>query len=213
MEKAKTSKNTVHVNSEQPDSNVAHIIGAAMIHMNALKSAKTYREYIRKFERKWSVINARKCLSKGKLLRDVVRKVWDWQSKKHSCILNVWQSTESGQKQNRTVNFIADTLLWLSRNQQKILVVASQDNVLSNNEIELKDLQPCYMEEAHDQLLLHGIEQSQLSFKKLMIVIIDTDVVVIDLYAYWDLEVADVWIEFGKGKVFICMKYKSFGMY
>lgn len=74
-------------------------------------------------------------------------------------------------------------------------------------------MQPCYMEEAHNQLLLHGIEQSQLSFKKLMIVIIDTDVVVIDLYAYWDLEVAEVWIEFGKEKVFICMKYKSFGMY
>lgn len=75
MEKAKTSKNTVHVSSEQADSNVAYIIGAAMIQMNALKSAKRYREYIRKFERKWSVINARKCLSKGKLLRDVVRKV------------------------------------------------------------------------------------------------------------------------------------------
>lgn len=75
MEKAKTSKNTVHVSSEQADSNVAYIIGAAMIQMNALKSAKRYREYIRKFERKWIVINARKCLSKGKLLRDVVRKV------------------------------------------------------------------------------------------------------------------------------------------
>ena len=34
--------------------------------------------------------------------------------------------------------------------------------------------------------------------KKLMIVIIDTDVVIIALYAFWDLDVDELWIEFGK---------------
>ena len=61
-------------------------------------------------------------------------------------------------------------------------------------------MQPCYKEEVDDRLLPHVTEQSGLGFKRLMVVTVNTDVVVIDFYAYWDLEVAEVWIEFGKGK-------------
>ena len=33
-----------------------------------------------------------------------------------------------------------------------------------------------------------------------MVVTVNTEVGVIEFYAYWDLDVAKVWIEFGKGK-------------
>ena len=62
-------------------------------------------------------------------------------------------------------------------------------------------MQPCYKEEADDPLFPYVTEQSWLGFKRLMVVTVNTDVVVIDFYAYWDLDVAEVSIEFDKGKV------------
>ena len=59
----------------------------------------------------------------------------------------------------------------------------------SNHEIELKHLQLCYKEEADNRLFMHAVEQSWLGFKRLMIIIIDTDVVVIDLHEYWELDI------------------------
>ena len=44
------------------------------------------------------------------------------------------------------------------------------------------------------------MEQSRFEFKKLMKVTADTYVVVIALYAYWDLNITELWIDFGTGK-------------
>ena len=35
---------------------------------------------------------------------------------------------------------------------------------------------------------------------KLLIVTVDTDVVVTAFYAFWDLDLEELWIEFGRGK-------------
>ena len=40
-----------------------------------------------------------------------------------------------------------------------------------------------------------------LGLKKLLIVTVDTDVVVIALYALQDLDLKELWIEFGRGKL------------
>ena len=37
--------------------------------------------------------------------------------------------------------------------------------------------------------------------KKLMIFMVNINVVIIALYAFWDLDVNELWIEFGKGKI------------
>ena len=44
------------------------------------------------------------------------------------------------------------------------------------------------------------MEQSRLGFKRQIIVTVDTDLVVIILYTYWDLNVTELWIEFGAEK-------------
>ena len=44
------------------------------------------------------------------------------------------------------------------------------------------------------------MEQSRLGFKRQIIVTVDTDLVVIILYIYWDLNVTELWIEFGAEK-------------
>ena len=49
-------------------------------------------------------------------------------------------------------------------------------------------------------MFLHAVEMSRLGLKKLLIVTVDTDIVVIALYAFWDLDLEELWIEFGRGK-------------
>ena len=49
-------------------------------------------------------------------------------------------------------------------------------------------------------MFLHALEMSGLGLKKLLIVTVDTDVVVIALYAFWHLELEELWIEFGRKK-------------
>ena len=49
-----------------------------------------------------------------------------------------------------------------------------------------------------DQMFLHAKDMCKNRLKKLMIAIIDTDVVIIALYPFWDLNVDELWIEFGK---------------
>ena len=49
-------------------------------------------------------------------------------------------------------------------------------------------------------MFLHAKELCWLGFKKLCIITVDSDVVVIALFAYWHLDVDELWVEFGIGK-------------
>ena len=97
-------------------------------------------------------------------------------------------------------NLIADTLSGLFRNQQKVLLITLQQTTLSNREVDLQCFQPSCKEEADDRIFLRAMEQSQLQFKRLVIVTVDPNAVVISLYAYWDLNVTELWIEFDTRK-------------
>ena len=46
----------------------------------------------------------------------------------------------------------------------------------------------------------HALEMSRLGLNKLLIVTVDTDVVITALYAFWDLDVEELWIEFDREK-------------
>ena len=70
----------------------------------------------------------------------------------------------------------------------------------SNNHNETKYLEPCKKEEADDRMFLHALEMSRLGLKKLFIVTVDTYVVVIALYAFWDLSLEELWNEFAREK-------------
>ena len=49
-------------------------------------------------------------------------------------------------------------------------------------------------------MFLHALEMSRLGLKKLLIVTVETNVVVIVLHALWDLDLEELWIEFVRGK-------------
>ena len=104
--------------------------------------------------------------------------------------------------ENKTELFrmIADSLVESYKDDECTVAVTRDESVVCNKIIDLENLSPCYKEEADDRIYLHANELSNLGFKKVTIVTVDTDVVVIGLYAFWHLHFDEIWIEFGTGK-------------
>lgn len=61
-------------------------------------------------------------------------------------------------------------------------------------------MEPCNHEEADTRLLLHVLDASLKGFNKISIVTVDTDVVVIALFHFFDMNIAELWIEIGVGQ-------------
>ena len=104
--------------------------------------------------------------------------------------------------ENKTELFtlIADTLVETFKESSETVVATRLQNVVSNHEIPKINLESCKKEEADDRMFLHAKDLSILRFRKILIVTVDTDVIVIGLYAFWDLDVQELWVEFGVGK-------------
>ena len=93
-----------------------------------------------------------------------------------------------------------DALVYLSKNQQNILVIMRLEIALPHNESDLQQLLPFNKWEIDDRISLHDMDQFQLGFSRLMTLLVDTGEMVIACFAYWSLSVTELWIEFGKGK-------------
>ena len=75
------------------------------------------------------------------------------------------------------------------------------EDVLSNNlDGDLFTLQPCNHKEADTRLLLHALDTSKSGFKRFLIVTVDTDVVVLALCNFFNLDLQELLIEIGIGK-------------
>ena len=172
---------------------------AAMVQVNAPKTAKTLGEFS-KVEIGDRVHSLLTCVQQLYIVLDVYQKgsrkkeTREGRGKKDSVRPSINENTPTYRKfakvlkpdDNKTelFNLTADTLSGLFRNRQKVLLITRQETALSNRAVDLKCLQPCYKEEEGDRIFLHAMEQSQLGFKRLMIVTVDTDIVVIALYVY-----------------------------
>ena len=82
------------------------------------------------------------------------------------------------------------------------LVATKLEGVVSNRESLQAHylLQPCNKEEADDRIFLHVRNASLCGYRKITIITVDTDVVVIACYIFFDLDVDELWIEYGTGK-------------
>ena len=65
-----------------------------------------------------------------------------------------------------------------------------------------KEMMDCSHEEADTRLVLHAYYASQSSYHKILIRIVDTDVVVLAVSRIQDLSTDEIWITFGNGKYF-----------
>ena len=110
------------------------------------------------------------------------------------------QALEVSENKTELFSLVADTLVENFQHKRETIVATEGETVVSNHYIETKYLEPCKKEEVDDTMFLYALEMSRLGLKKLLIVTVDTDVVLIALYAFWDLDLEELWIEFGKGK-------------
>ena len=109
---------------------------------------------------------------------------------------------------NKTELFkmLAINITKIPKNIVEIMATHLED-VLSNNlDGDLFTLQPCNHEEADTRLLLHALDTSKSGFKRFLIVTVDTDVVVLALCHFFNLDLQELWIEIGTGKNRRCMR-------
>ena len=81
----------------------------------------------------------------------------------------------------------------------KELYATKGSSVLSSRSpADVSNLSPCNKEDADCRVFLHVKDASSI-FKKIQIVTVDTDLVVIGLSVFFDLNITELWIQFGTG--------------
>ena len=80
------------------------------------------------------------------------------------------------------------------------VITTVEDKVISNADVDKSNIEPCNHEAADTRLLLHVPDGARSGIKKISIVTVDTDVVVIALQHFFSLNIEELWIQFGVGK-------------
>ena len=200
---------------QQPcdESSMADMIvfdGAAFVNANPLKTSSTFIDYCTRLSEKVLLIcrGAKRidvCFdiykddslklqtreNRGAGIRTVVRENTPTPKDFKSFMRNNSNKTE-------LFGMFATTLAGFQGNTQ---VVASLNNhVLTNTEsFNASQVSHCNHEEADTRVILHAFDGAK-GMKKIKIVTVDTDVVVIALYHFFSLSIEEFWIEFGVGK-------------
>ena len=93
------------------------------------------------------------------------------------------------------VNRIGSTI------SETMLVAAKFEGVVSNSaSLQTHYLQPCNKEEVDDRIFLHARNVSLCGYRKITLITVDMDVVVITCYIFFYLDVDELWIEYGTGE-------------
>ena len=80
------------------------------------------------------------------------------------------------------------------------IVATIGSKTVSNSSLEKLNIEPCNYEEAETRLLLHVLDGSNSDFKKVFIITVDTNAVIIALRHFITLNLEELWIEFGVDK-------------
>ena len=87
------------------------------------------------------------------------------------------------------------------RSDSKVVVSTNGENVISSVFVDTSDISPCNHEEADTRIFLHAKNISAAGHQKISVKTVDTDVVmtVIAICLFDQLNVEELWIEFGNG--------------
>ena len=81
------------------------------------------------------------------------------------------------------------------------IIAIELENAVSNSfQADLCNIQTCNHEEADTRLFLHVIDASNRGCKKITIITVDTDVLVIALHHFFTLWLDKLWVEIGVGQ-------------
>jgi len=198
---------------EPPDVDVKVIDGAAFVNINAPKTSKTLGEYCheelikkidfmkREVQRidfvfdtyKPDSIKSQTRDNRGKGTRVAIRKSTPIPRKFQDFMRNDDNKTE-------LFKMLAQSITSINDPTTTIIATSLTQAVTNQCNIDNTDLEPCNHEEADTCLLLHVLDASLKGFNKISIVTVDTDVVVIALFHFFDMNIAELWIEIGVGQ-------------
>ena len=103
--------------------------------------------------------------------------------------------------------FLADKIMLIQTNSQ--IIVTKGDYIVCNLEINKDLLAPCNHEEADIRMFVHAKHASMTGSKTITIFSSDTDVVVLAIAVYIDLNIDALWLAFGKGNNFRWMPIRD----
>ena len=85
----------------------------------------------------------------------------------------------------QTLSYIEETLHLVQT--KKLIIRTVNEKVMSNQNVDLKDIMPCNIEESDERLLLHT-QHAASTFPRILIKTIDSDVIVIAIAAFHKIE-------------------------
>ena len=104
-----------------------------------------------------------------------------------------------GENKKELFSYLAQEICKI--NSDKLVISTIDESALCNQAIDLSgQLSPCNHEEADTRIFVHAKDIYQKCMKKIMIRTVDTDVVVLAVYAMNELIFDEMWIHFGVGK-------------
>lgn len=82
----------------------------------------------------------------------------------------------------------------------KVLIATCSEYTLASEPVAISELSPCNHEEADSRIFVHLRDMKIVGHRKVLIRTVDTDIVVIALSMFQQLDLEELWIEFGFGK-------------
>jgi hypothetical protein len=111
---------------------------------------------------------------------------------------------EVGMNKEALFNFLAQKLIEESQGSNIVIITTQGKGVITNKPLnnDLTALGPCGQDEADTRMMLHAQHAQQQGHTKGYIVTVDSDVVVLAIHFFHQLNMSELWIGFGRGKTF-----------
>jgi len=104
------------------------------------------------------------------------------------------------QNKSELFKFLSERTICIPLPESKCLLATSGENVLFSGNNDFESLQPCLHEEADTRLVLHAANAAKAGYKKIAIRTVDTDVLVIAISTWQEMQCEELWLAFGTGK-------------
>ena len=98
--------------------------------------------------------------------------------------------------------YLSEQLVQKTSNAKYHLFTTKGEFTLSNKPADVTTLSPCYHEEADTRMMLHLRHAAEEGHTKAYLRTVDTDVVVLSIYHFHQLNLSELWVGFGSGKTF-----------
>ena len=114
-----------------------------------------------------------------------------------------WQKfLKEYENKNELFHFLSEQLAQCTSDARYHLFTTNADTVLTNRPTDVAGLSPCRQEEADTRMMLHLCHAAEQGHRKAYLRTVDTDVVVLAIYHFHQLNLTELWIGFGSGKTF-----------